>query len=260
MSAGDSAVTDAVILMAGVGSRLGDAGGALAKPLVQIAGRPLICYTFDALERAGVRTIHGVMGANSERLSAEVRELLPASMRFNTIINREWRKQNGVSVLCAADHVQDPFILAMGDHLFEPKLVETLLARGDHALVNLAVDRKIDSIFDLDDATKVQTIGVRIVAIGKQLEDYDAIDTGVFLCSPEIFRFLKAAQRGGDCSLSDGVRLMASEGKVRAVDVGDAWWQDVDTPEMLEQAEQQSARFLRQSRRGSAEEGVTCQS
>jgi hypothetical protein len=30
---------------------------------------------------------------------------------------------------------------------------------------------------------------------------------------------------------------MASEGKARAVDIGNAWWQDIDTPEMLAQAE-----------------------
>ena len=30
---------------------------------------------------------------------------------------------------------------------------------------------------------------------------------------------------------------MASEGKARAVDIGDAWWQDIDTPAMLACAE-----------------------
>ncbi|MBA2430686.1 MAG: nucleotidyltransferase, partial [Chthoniobacterales bacterium] len=101
----------------------------------------------------------------------------------------------------------------------------------------------------LDDATKVETEGDHIIDIGKQLQDYDAIDTGVFLCSDEIFRYLRAAQRDGDCSLSDGIRAMAAERKVRAVDIGDGWWQDVDTPEMLTQAEAQSARLLRHDRR-----------
>lgn len=253
-------VTDAVILMAGAGSRLGEAGGAIAKPLVRVGGVPLISYALDAFQRAGVRTVHAVMGAQSEQLAAELERLLPARMSFNPIINPNWQKQNGVSVLCAAGRVRAPFFLAMGDHLFDFAILEALLFRGDRQLVNLAIDWKIESIFDLDDAMKVQTQGEGLVAIGKDLRDYDAIDTGVFLCSDEIFAYLQRAQiERDDCSLSDGVRLLAAEGKMRVVDVGEAWWQDVDTPEMLARAEQQSARFLRQNGIGLAQESIARQ-
>ncbi len=252
-------VESAVILMAGVGSRLGSVGGAIAKPLVEISGRPLICYTLAALQRAGVRTLHAVMGANSESLSRALAPLIPAGMAFNIIVNTEWQKQNGVSVLAAAPHVRPPFILTMGDHLFEFGVLQALLEGSDPRQVNLAIDRKIDTIFDLDDATKVQTKGDQIAGIGKQLAHYDAIDTGLFLCSGEIFDYLKAAQREGDCSLSDGVRAMAAAGKVRAVDIGDAWWQDVDTPEMLARAEQESARLLLDGGCRSAQESVACE-
>jgi hypothetical protein len=39
------------------------------------------------------------------------------------------------------------------------------------------------------------------------------------------------------------VGLMAVDDKARAVDIGQGWWQDVDTPEMLAEAE----RHLRKS-------------
>lgn len=250
-----SVVTEAVILMAGVGSRLGPVGGALAKPLVRIAGRPLISYTFDVLERAGVTRVHAVMGTNSARLVEQIQPLLPPRMELNAIVNHEWHKQNGVSVLSAAGHVKPPFFLVMGDHLFEFAIPETLRS-APAAPLSLAIDRKIVSIFDLDDAMKVRTDGERIIAIAKELPDYDAIDTGVFLCSAEIFTYLRNAQRDGDCSLADGVRLMASEAKARAVDIGDAWWQDVDTPEMLARAERELARFLRDGGSWFAEESI----
>ncbi|HEV3409062.1 MAG TPA: hypothetical protein VG095_02120, partial [Chthoniobacterales bacterium] len=190
------------------------------------------------------------------RLRAEVTELVPPAMSFHPIINPEWQKQNGVSVLAAEDHAHAPFFLTMGDHLFEREILERLLADGDHAQANLAVDRNIASIFDLDDATKVATEGTRIAAIGKELEEFDAIDTGVFLCPNELFVYLRRAQVNGDCSLSDGIRLMGREGKARAVDIGDAWWQDVDTPAMLAQAERMSARLLGERGRGLAQERV----
>ncbi len=250
-------MTDAVILMAGVGSRLGS--NALAKPLVPIGGRPLITYVFEALEKAGVRTIHAILGATAEPLTAELRPLLPAGVQLNPIFNPDWQKQNGVSVLCAEPHVRQPFFLTMGDHLFEFALLEALLAEPNRDGVSLAVDRKIESVFDLDDATKVQTDGDHIVAIGKTLADYDAIDTGVFLCSPALFAYLQRARRADDCSLSDGIRLMAVDKRVRAVDIGAAWWQDVDTPEMLEQAERESARLGREPGRTRPQVGVTGQ-
>lgn len=230
-------VTDAVILMAGAGSRLGAAGGALAKPLVQIAGRPLISYLLEVLEAVGVRVVHVVLGAKSERLTTEIVKLLPASMQLKPIINPDWQKQNGVSVLCAEDRVKAPFILAMGDHLFDASIIPELVRQAEPQSLNLAIDRKITSIFDLDDAMKVQTVGDRVVTLGKTLETYDAIDTGLFLCPNELFDYLRRAQRDGDCSLADGVRLMAAEAKVCAIDIGAARWQDVDTPGMLAHAQ-----------------------
>lgn len=254
-------IVDAIILMAGAGSRLGEAG-ALAKPLVQVGGRPLICYAFDALQRAGVRRVHAVMGVNGARLSDEIAALLPNGMELNSIENPQWRKQNGVSVLCAESHVAAPFFLAMGDHIYEFALLEALLAQGDFSRSNLAIDRKVDSIFDLDDAMKVRTNGSdRILAIGKDLADYDAIDTGVFLCSLDLFAALRRAQeeQAGDCSLSDGVRLLAAKDGMRAIDIAEAWWQDVDTPEMWRRAEEELTRLGREIGRGRAQESVSRQ-
>jgi len=85
---------------------------------------------------------------------------------------------------------------------------------------------------------KVKTRGDRIIAIGKMLANYDAVDAGLFICPREIFDYLERAKQNGDCSLCDGVRLMAADDKVRGIDIGDAWWQDVDTPHMLRHAEE----------------------
>ena len=127
----------------------------------------------------------------------------------------------------------------MGDHLFDPSVLERIVEEADRSELNLAIDRKIEAIFDLNDAMKVQTNADRVVAIGKNLANYDAIDTGVFLCPNELFDYLRRARRNGDCSLADGVRLMAEEGKVRAIDIGDAWWQDVDNFAMRRRAEEE---------------------
>ncbi|MGI8955804.1 MAG: NTP transferase domain-containing protein [Chthoniobacterales bacterium] len=238
-------ITDAVVLMAGTGSRLRASGERLPKPLIPIFGRPLISYIMEALGKVGVENLHAVVGANANLLVANLRPLLPAGMRLNPVSNPEWEKQNGISLLCAAGKVSAPFLLTMGDHLFDAAVLERIVEQSDGAELNLAVDRKIDAIFDLDDAMKVRTKDDRVTAIGKTLAKYDAIDTGVFLCPNELFDYLRRARLDGDCSLADGVRLMASEGKVRAIDIGDAWWQDVDTPEMYAHAEAHFGEIVR---------------
>ena len=228
-------ITDAVILMAGSGSRL---QASVPKPLIPMLGRPLISYIFDALESAGVRNLHVVLGANGHALIAKLRDLIPAPMRLNPISNPDWEKQNGLSVLCAEGKVIAPFFLAMGDHLFDAPILKRILEHADRTQLNLAIDRKIETIFDLDDAMKVQTSSDQVIQIGKELANFNAIDTGLFLCPNELFSYLRRAQKDGDCSLAEGVRLMAHDGKVRAIDIGEAWWQDVDTVPMRVRAEE----------------------
>lgn len=232
--------------MAGSGSRLRQAlGETIPKPLLPVLGRPLISYTLEALDQAGVRKLTVVVGYESDRLTAPLKELVDPRMELSFIENSDWKKQNGISLLSAEEKMNAPFILTMADHLFDASVLETLIDQAKPDALNLAIDRKVNSIFDLDDAMKVQTDGEFVREIGKSLTSYDAIDTGVFVCPAEIFLYLKAARKNDDCSLADGVRLMAHDGKVRAVDIGDAWWQDVDTPEMLARATAELSRAQR---------------
>jgi len=234
-----TAISEAVILMAGEGSRLRGNEKTFLKPLVPVLGHPLICYTIDALIHAGIKRANFIVGYQSNRMIAAVRQLIPPGIEACFIENPDWQKQNGISLLAAVNDLTSPFLLTMSDHLFDQSIVDLLLRNAVLDQLSLALDRKLDSIFDVDDAMKVQTEGDRIRKIGKHLTVYDGIDMGLFVCPLDIFDYLERVKRDGDCSLADGVRLMASEDKARAVDVGDAWWQDIDTISMLASAETQ---------------------
>jgi 1L-myo-inositol 1-phosphate cytidylyltransferase len=236
------AISEAVILMAGQGSRLRDLDKSFLKPVVSVLGRPLISYTLDALVCAGIETVHLVVGYEMERMIAQVEQLIPSGVSASFIENRHWRKQNGISLLAAADHVNGPFLLTMSDHIFDDVIVDHLLDSFGSDFLNIAVDRKLDSIFDLEDAMKVQTRGNRVIGIGKDLRNYDAVDIGLLVCPLEIFNYLERSKRNRDCSLADGVRLMAGDNKVRAIDIGQGWWQDIDTPKMFQHAEEEMTK------------------
>jgi 1L-myo-inositol 1-phosphate cytidylyltransferase len=240
-----SAVSEAVILMAGEGSRLRGSDKIFLKPFVPVLGRPLISYTLETLMVAKIKTVHFVVGYESERMIAQVKQLVHSSVNAFFIENRDWRKQNGVSLLAATGKVGAPFLLTMSDHLFDQAMIGRLLDNFDPGLLSIAVDRKLDSIFDLPDAMKVQTRRNKVTGIGKDLRDYDAIDTGLFVCPLGIFDYLERAKSNNsrnDCSLADAVRLMAGDDKVRASDIGESWWQDIDTPRMLQHAEEEMTR------------------
>src|SRR5258707_2822689 len=130
------------------------------------------------------------------------------------IENPEYDKANGVSALAANAELHNPFLLLMSDHIFEPKTAKALARQslGDGEVI-LAVDHNVDRVFDLDDATKVKCEADHIVDIGKDLARYDALDTGMFLCSPALFDRLESPKRDGTASLSAALAQLSREQK-----------------------------------------------
>jgi len=237
-------VHEAVILAAGAGSRLRPVSAGVPKPLLAVHGRPIIARTLEMMATVGVQRATVIVGYEKEALVRGIEGLVPDGLELRFIANPQWEKQNGLSLMQAAGHVHGPFLLAMGDHCFAAEIFERLVAAAVPWELNLAVDRRLAAVFDLAEAMKVETRGDRILSIGKRLPRFDAVDTGLFLCPAMIFDYLQLAAAGGDCGLKDAVQAMADSGKARVVDIGDAYWQDIDTPEMLAYAETGLTRAL----------------
>lgn len=229
----------ALIIAGGAGVRLQPVTGPVPKPLLKLCGVPLIKRIILTAARAGVSRFVIVTGYEADRFH-EVLSNDPGldALEFEWVHNERWHLPNGVSALAARSRLAEPFVLLMADHLFEQRTLERLLeepvADGECLL---AVDRKIDRVYDVDDATKVEVRGDRVVRIDKELQAFNAVDTGMFLCTPALFDALEAVDGPEGCALSDGIRALAAEGRMRAFDVGDGYWQDVDTPEMLAHGE-----------------------
>ena len=230
-------VDQCLILAAGNGTRIRSVSAGLPKPLVDFRGTPILEHVIRRASQAGIEKFVIVVGYRSDLIRNWFDgRSLGVSVTF--VENREYHKSNGISALKAKDEIHENFLLLMADHIFEPETARALLKqRLQPGEVILAVDPNTDRIFDLDDATKVRRHGDRIVDIGKEIAHYDALDTGMFLCSPALFGRLELATRDGNCSLSDGMRQLADERRLRALEIGDAQWQDVDTPEALAYAE-----------------------
>ena len=224
-------IDQVLILAAGDGSRLRDHVPVEHKGLVEMGGEPLLGRTCRMLGTLGLREAVVVTGHRSSAVQAVLNGMGDLGLALRFVENPQWQLANGISVLAAAEMLAGQFLLLMADHLFDPQMLAAMrdvrLGPGE---VVLAVDRKLDSIYDMDDATKVRLAGERVAAIGKELTDFNGIDTGLFACSNALVTHLSAVEaRRGDCSLTDGMRVLIERGRLRALDIGAAWWQDVDT-------------------------------
>ena len=228
-------IDHALVLAAGHGSRLRDHVAVPHKALVQLEGEPLLLRTCRMLDRLGLREITIVTGHEGAALRSAIEGASGLEAKLGFVENSDWRLANGLSVLAAAGVLERDYLLMMADHLLDPEMIAGMccaeLVAGE---VVLAVDRKLDTIYDMDDATKVRLEGERIVEIGKEITDYNAIDTGLFACGAALVACLAEVRaQQGDASLTDGMRVLIERGKFRAMDIGPAWWQDVDTPGAL---------------------------
>ena len=219
----------AIILAAGMGTRLRSVSP--SKPLTLVAGTPLLVRIIANLRAAGVTRPLVVTGYRGDEVAA-----VATAAGAETLRNPDWDRPNGVSVLAAASKLEPQALLLMADHLASPGVYRTVAAGGhaDSGLV-LGIDRRMGHPWaDEADVTRVATRAGRIVAIGKQLNTYDAHDCGVFLITPELTEALAELPAPG---LSDGVRVLAARGRAATVDISAHDWIDIDDPRALALAE-----------------------
>lgn len=239
-----------LIIAAGKGTRLAARGE--CKPLVRVAGTALIERVIRLVSTAGIKKIVVVTGFEAERVEAFLERLqtvLP--VHIECIRNRQWDRENGLSVHSAKQKIKGPFFLLMSDHIFAASILSDL---GDHTLERdgllLAVDRNTRNhpFADIDDVTKVETDDDKIVAIGKTLPRYDAFDTGIFRCTPSLFAALEESMKGGNDSLSGGVSILAASRKASVMDIGGRFWVDVDDEKALVKTETYLRKHERKKR------------
>ena len=231
-------IRDAVVLAAGNGDRFRN-HTRQTKLLQPVLGRPLILRTLATAAAAGITAFDIVLGYQARRLRDAIERDAPPGVSLRFTLNPDWHLENGVSARAVRERFLDRrFALLMGDHLFDANVLSGLL-RADVAPDEsiLAIDSQPAPPELAAEATKVRIEGDRILAIGKDLQHYNALDTGLFVFSPQIFAALDDAFAAGDTTLSGGIQRLAARGLMRARDIGDATWHDIDTVADLETAE-----------------------
>lgn len=220
----------AVILAAGDGGRLGNLTTAMPKPLIEFHGRPLIDYTLEGLASAGVLEAAVVTGYRADQLIAGLDHLPRRGVTLRYLQNPRFEGGASLSLRAARAFAGDrPFLLVMSDHLLSAGLIRRLAGSFcETALVAADFRPGEHSPAYVDEATKlvVDPEGY-VTAIGKQLEDWHALDTGAFVLTPDVWPALDAAP--DDCELSTVFGGLARRRLLKAADVSGDFWYDIDT-------------------------------
>ena len=194
----------------------------------------------DRISLTKIKRVFVVTGYKSKEINEELVSLNKSkTIEIISLYNPNWEKDNGISVLTAKNHIKSPFVLLMSDHLFLPDMLKQLIeTKIENNQTILAIDKQIknNTLVDLDDVTKVKVDSNNILDIGKNITGYNAFDTGMFLSSSYLFNAIEQSSRQGDSSLSGGMLILRQKQLAKAVEIQNARWIDVDTPEMLKKA------------------------
>ncbi len=148
----------AVILAAGVGSRLRALSGGKPKCLVEIGGRPLIMHQLQALADHGVGPVICVLGYQADVVRTVIGD------RADVVINERYEQTNSLySLWLTREQVKGPFVLLNCDLIFDPDILDQLLEEEGNVLA-------YDSTASRGrEQTKVAIKQRKVVDLGKDL-------------------------------------------------------------------------------------------
>ena len=227
----------AVIIAAGMGSRLWEKTNHIPKTLMPYGNETLLSTIIKNISQMGINEFVIVIGYHAEYITNYLHENKNFGFKISFVENTEWQKGNGISVLAAEKEVKNEnFILSMSDHIVSISALKRI-AGNDSQKNLLLIDPKINKIFDIDDATKVDVRDNMIVNIGKELQNYNGIDCGIFRLNNRFFESMRQQLKLNKESISASILGLIQNKDMEAVFMeAKDYWIDIDTPEAYHHA------------------------
>lgn len=222
----------AVIIAAGMGGRLWTTTDRRPKTLLPFGQGTILSTIIMNIASIGIQDFVIVVGYEKASIMTYIEGQQHFGLNITIVENPAWQQGNGISVLTADQTVgTEPFLLSMSDHIVPVSALRRIAgyASPHHVLL---VDPKVDEIFDIDDATKVQVVQKRIVHIGKAISQYNGIDCGIFRLKHSFFEVMRQQLQQHRDSLSAAVAGLSDNHDMEAVFMqADEAWIDIDTPQ-----------------------------
>jgi len=219
----------AVILAAGVGTRLHPLTQTRPKSMLPIGDKPLLEHIVDALATAGVDDIVLVVGHRQERIQNYFQNGTDWNVTIE-YVTQDTPRGTGDALLKAEHTVGDDCIVINGDRIVEPRLITELLEQHqttDHACI---------AITEVEDPTKYGTVTIengQVTSIREKPEAHEVIsnlvNAGVYVFGPEIFAAIRQTDQYGELKLTDTLRDYVQEHPLDTVTY-DGMWLELSRP------------------------------
>ena len=230
----------AVVLAAGEGTRLRPLTEDKPKGMVEVDGTPILTHCFEQLIELGAEELLVVVGYKKQSIINHYED----EFRGVPITYTHQREQKGLAhaLLTVEDHIEDDFMLMLGDNIFQANL-------GD------VVDRQRSSRYDAaflveevpwDEASRYGVCDTNedgeIVDVVEKPEDppSNLVMTGFYTFTPAILdacRLVQPSDRG-EYEISDAIDLLIKSGRTIDATEMNGWRMDIGYPEDREKAEQ----------------------
>lgn len=171
-----NSVKKALILAAGLGTRLMPITTAQPKALVSVNGKPILLKQIENLIENGIDDITIVSGYKAELLESKVHALYPnihivVSVDY-AITNNMYSAYLGIQAMFP-DGVIQPFMMMNADVFYDASVIEALLANeNDNAVV-------VDMGRYIEEAMKVVEKDGRLIAISKSITPEEATGSSI---------------------------------------------------------------------------------
>lgn len=229
----------AVVLAAGRGKRMGNATVSTPKPLLDVAGKPLIEHILGGIARAGLRRVVVVTGYLGEQIEGRLGD--GSRLGFEHLVYRRQTRLDGTAralLLAEADIGKESFLLSWGDILVEPSFYAGFVDRFTRS--ECAAQIAVNEVEDPWQGAAVYVDAEwRVMKLEEKPRRGSATtrwnNAGVLALSPVVFDYARHLERSerGEFELPQAIARMIADGfYVRAVQIR-GFWSDVGTPDDL---------------------------
>jgi len=230
-------IDEALILAAGLSTRLKAQGILTPKFALEVKKAPLIWYPLNSLMRCKVDRFVIVVAEVYLDIAKELVDNYFTDVEVNLVSNKFPNRGNGYSLILGSSYVEsEKFYVSMADHVYPPempvKMLEDYMKFGEPDIL-VGGDSK-PKFIDVAEATKILADeDGSLMLIGKHIEKFNYIDVGLFIMKNSAIDLIRDLEReADDLNLSKLITKAKSKGlRVQVSDVTGILWTEVDTYE-----------------------------